>query len=856
MSFNFKKTIAGQSIATIAIIELDRCKHTTFQSVIDGEITSSDSITDIYTGVIAITGGTATSFLLSNPYIFWDDEIIKVNVNSDIELNITGRGEFGTIAVSHSASSVKLVHSGEADGTCYATPETCSSADSYDENTKLEFKFPSTQLDLSEIFYNGFLTFSHTPAKVNPGQSMGKRAGGSVTISDSKDTDVYVPYPDRRTTRGTLFNKLIERHPNWNGRPIKILSGFDPLNFNSSNYITREYIIDSVNLDNGILNVKFLDPLILTEEKKAKAPVASLGTNVNIIDSLSTEITYTGAPAFDYGLSGTIFVRIDSEVIECTVLSDFVLTIANRAVGGTIEKDHKINATIQKCLVYDNVNVVSIIEDLMINHTDIDPRFLDNYSSVISDTSNITLTANINKPTSVSTLINELIINGDLVVFYSETEQKIKIKQVKDASAGVISIDENNHIKSDSIKIDRDIKSQYTRYTVAWDPNDITKTKDDENFSIVYQSINLNQELPKAKGEINEKKIFFNRWLTGSNDDVLIGTSIAQVAIDRSNKVPENISYTLDVNSVFDTQLSAFDLGTVYNLSTSRIVNVDGSNKSDTHQVLSMKELGNMQYRIESRLFQDPLQGTNVDFTINTNKENYDLSSEFAPVAGHYIVLIDSGITIGSTNTSTPAFTTGIQAAGVTFEFIIRASILGNGGGGGEGGKLSMIYNAICPEEDDFSSGGIGLVGGNAFNATVDCIISVGAGAIWAGGGGAAGGTSYGIACINGGANAGNGGCGGQGYAISFGGSAGTVDDDTTTSTDTGIDGVNGTLGSQGILGSNSGGEFGGEGSDEFVVDGSLQTQGGKSGYAIVSNGNNITFTSGDNLINIKGRRI
>ena len=850
MTFNSRKVDVGQQIVTIASIELDRCKHTTEQSVIDGNIAASAGVTDVYTGVLAITGGTATSFSSSGPYILWDDEIIKVTVNSDIELDITGRGEFGTVAAAHSSGSVKLMHSGEADGSCYATPNTCSSADSYDADTKLIFNFPTTQLDLDQIFYNGFKSWSHTPAKVAPGESVGKRAGGSVRVADSKDTDVYVPYSDRRTTRGMLFDKLLERHPNFEGRPIKIKTGFDPLNYDEANFITREYIMDSVNLDGGVLNIKFLDPLILTEDKKAKAPIASQGTNTIKIDNTSTTITYTDAPAFDYGVAtSTVFVRVDKEVIECTVLSDFVLTIVNRAIGGTEQKDHEINATIQECLVYDDVNVIDIIEDLLTNYTNINSSFLDDYTAVKAATSAITLTANINKPTAVIKLINELVITGDLVMFYSETEQKIKINQVKDASAGIISINEDDHIEKDSISVSRDVKGQYTRYTVAWSPNDITQTKDEENFSIVYQSVNLNQELPKAKGEVNEKKTFFNRWLTNSNDDVLIGAGIAQSTIDRTDKTPINLSYILDVESVFDTQSSMLDLGTIYSLSTSRGVNVDGSQKSQTHQVLSMKDLGNMKYKIESRLFQDPVEGITVDFTINTNKENYDLSTEFAPAAGHYTILIDSGVTIGSTSVSIPAFTTGAQAAGVSFEIIVRGSILSIGGVGGSGGGLLMPE--VVDTAGSFSQvGTVGLVGGNAFNATVNCVISVGGGAIWAGGGGAAGEKSVGtnnVSPIL--ANAGNGGCGGQGYAIAFGGVAGFVSMASQGTLDTGETGVNGVIGSQGIQGSNEGGTWGESGSDESTVSGGLP------GYAIISNGNSVTFTSGDNAINIKGRR-
>ena len=255
-----------------------------------------------------------------------------------------------------------------------------------------------------------------------------------------------------------------------------------------------------------------------------------------------------------------------------------------------------------------------------------------------------------------------------------------------------------------------------------------------------------------------------------------------------------------------------------------------------------MKDLGNMQYKIKSRYFQDPV--FDADFTISTNKENYDLSTEYAPAAGHYTVLIDSGVTIGSTSTSIPAFTTGTQAAGVTFAFVIRGSILGMGGAGGDGGNVGSSGDGTYT-----SYGDNGFDGGNAFDATVDCTINTGSGVIWAGGGGSAGMIS--VLVIYGGnpvvVKPGNGGCGGQGYGTSFGGGRGSVT--VFTQTTYGVNGVNGNKLTQGILAGVEGGEFGDNGDDN------VNSTGGASGFAIVSNGNNVTITSGNNEINIKGRR-
>ncbi len=840
MSFDSRKALVGQDIATIIDLELDRCKHTTAQSVSDGKTTLNTALTDTQTGSITIGGGNVLVFVNSIPYARIEGELVKVDVVSNTELTITARGQFGTTAVSHSSGiQIEVIHSGEADGTCYGFPQTCSSPDSYDADTKMLFRFPSTQLDLSEIFYTGFKSWSHSPVKLDPGQSIGKRASVSFNIADSVDHDIYVPYADRRTAKGTLFTKLLARHPNIEGRPLKVRTGFDPRNFDESNFITREYIIDKVDLKDGVFSGSALDPLILTESKKAKAPRASDGRLAVAIDDTSTQITYKDAPAFDYGASGTVFVRIDSEEIECTVNSNFVLDIVTRGAGGTEQKDHDINATVQYVLVYTSMNVVDIITDLITNYTNTPSRFLGDYSDTISKTSSILLSAHITKPVEVEKLLNELVKCGDLNLYYDEERQQIQIKTVSDSSAQPISINEDEHIRNASIS--RDPDEQYTRYSVAWGVNNVTKSEDEENFSIVYQAINANLELEQSKGETNEKDIFYNRWLTTSDTDVTIGTSIAQRLLDRSEELPEVASFELDVESVFNTQGSSLELGSVISLETSRAVEVDGSNKARNHQIISLKDMGNMIYQVTSKLFQDPILGINLDFTISENKENYDLSTEFAPSAGHYIVILEKGVTIGSNLTAQPAFTTGTQASGVSFTFIILGSILGMGGRGGDGGVCGGDFA-------DYGAGQPGYDGGNALEATVPLTLQVGSGALWAGGGGSAGQPSEVTGKVGQPVGRpGNGGSGGQGYGVSGFGQAGATHIDSEFPIE-GQPGQSGNRGAPGQVGDLSGGAFGQDGD-------STDASGGLSGYAIVSNGNTITISNGNNNLNIKGRQ-
>ena len=856
MSYNDLKKVNGAATCEFIDLTLDWCRYVSAEYIAAGAL-FVPTIAQGYTGVITITGGNATLWTQSNNYLRVNDELIKITIDSDTQLTITARGQFGTTDTAHTAGVANLVHQGEADGSCWGFPHHCSNSDAYLATSKKVFTFPDTRMDLSKVTYSGFKSVSRSSGQVKPAESMGSRATLTAVIEDGRDNDVYVPYPNKRTSNGTLFGKMLARCPNMKGRKIERYSGFNPLNFDVDNFVSQEYVIDDVQLKKGLLTIKGVDPLQLAEETKAKAPITNNGKSATEITSSSTSLTYANDVGFRYGAIGeTAFVNIDSEIIECTVASEFGLTIVSRGVDGTEQKDHRVNSTVQQCLVYDDVNVVEIIIDLLTRFTSINSRFFDDYASVINATSAITLTAKIFKPEAVSKLINELIVVGDLTMYFDENEKLIRIKQVAEQQVEPISINDDGHIEIDSGDISRDYKTQYTRAGVNWAPYNATKAKETEDFSIKYLTVDLGAESDRNIGEINEKKTFNCRWLTNQAGDTAKGTAIAQRAIDRTKLTPKIASITLDAENVGDTQGGKLELGTIISLATSESQNVDGSTKSELYQVLKIQQKrDSMKHDVTARLFQDPIAGVNIDFTISDNKTDYDLSTEFAPVAGNYTVLIDLGVTIGATSTALPAFTTGAQAAGVTIDFIVRGSILGAGGRGGDGGVL------VSPVDDYYEQvGQVGFVGGNAFEATIDCTINTGSGEIWAGGGGAAGGTSYvynnGVFTIP---NAGDGGSGGQGFIGGQGAESGSVNGSSGGA----INGNPGSTSAPGFIGDIKGGGFGEKGgnypSDDLIIDGGTQPisgqQGGDAGFAIVSNENNVTITAGDNNLNIKGRR-
>lgn len=860
MSFDSKKNLYGEILTSGVSIFVSACKYT-----VDGAFDKRDILLNAhlnagYTGTFSVADGDPIFFQSSNPYLKVEDEIIKISITSATEIEILSRGQFGTSDVTHTMPNAQIIHGGEADGSCLGYPKRpdgggCSTNDSFDRNAEREFLFIDGQSYDGQIYYNGLKTISHNPSEIKPGEKAAKNASASITILDNTDDDVYsVPYPDRRTSNSTLIRKLLARSGGYlqNRRAITYTGFEEGGNFSKENCVAREYFIDSQSLNKGSWVLKLLDPLMLAEASKTKTPPVSSGRLLNAINNTSTTIELKDFIDGEYGQdTDTVTVIIDSEMIDCTVTSSATgsLSIVARKVGGSEEKDHSVNASVQIVEVLTNFNPVETIVNKL-QETNIPARFYDDYSDAISVTPNATGPAYIYKPDSISKYINLIIrtwAESNIALYFDERAQKIKIKAVGDFDQQPITLDFSEDIKQESLSIKPQYDKQLTRSAIGFAPFNGAKKTDDENASIVFESINV---LTESTGtlEPQSEDVFYTQFLTNSDQDVQIAVGGAARVSNLNTKVPEIFTFKIDYSKYGEVTGGLIEEAEIINVTTDETVDDYGNPKANNLQILSLKDnQKEATYTVKAISYQDIINQADFDFIIDGDKENYDLSTEFAPTTpGEYLVFIPSGITIGATSTANFAFNTGLQSPGVTLKLIIRGGILGAGGDGAQG------VTAIALNPGDGGSrqsvpGTIGDSGGDALNITVDCEIDVSQGVIFSGGGGSQSTRSIADSFINV-LSPGNGGSGGQGYVGGKGGDPGVAEIDSGPSV-SGLDGVDGTRSAPGSIAGISGGEFGSY-STKTTVDG-LEAP---PGFAIKSNGNNITII-GDNNLTIKGLR-
>jgi hypothetical protein len=866
MSFDNNKSLHGTKVIQAVAIYPNACKYSTPEALAAGEVVSGGDYSDSYTGNIAVSGGDLTIFTAqSNEYIKIGNELAKCSVVNTTTVNITARAQLGTTAEAiTNGQALRVLHGGEADGSCRGYPRRpdgkgCSTDDSFDPSVTREFLITDTQLVAGEIYYNGLRSISHSPTLLKPGKEIAKNASVSVTISDNTDDDVYsVPYPSVRNSRSTYLRKLHARTGGYlRNRKMIVYSGFTFGNtFDPSECISREYIIDDFNISNDdVVTIRGVDPLIFTEEAKAKTHDVSAGVLLADIDNASTQITLKNFVDGEYGAdteSGTVL--IDSELIDYTVNNSAtgVLDIVNRGVGGSTQKDHKINASVQKCLVLTDFNPITEIVNILQTRTMIESRFYDDYTAVTATVPNNSGTVYVPKPESIKSFINTLIrswAENNISLYFDELAKKIRIKAVGDFEQQPITITDTD-IKRDSVRIDNKYQDQITRASIGFAPFDASKKVNDENSSILFQSINLQTESVGTL-EPQEDKTFYSKFLTSSDTDVSIAVGGVSRIANVNTKPPQEYTFTLDYENYGNVSGGKIEEGEIINVKTELSIDDDGQPMSQNLQILSIKDdMKNKQIQIKAITYQDVINEQDFDFVIFENKENYVLSDEFAPIdAGEYTVFIASNVTIGATSSEDFAFDTGAQNAGVTFKIIHRGQILGAGGNGAAG------PTARAPNPNDnprrvAASGLNGLNGGDAINITVPTIIDATQGVVYSGGGGAPSTDSIADSSVDPFfLSGGNGGSGGQGYVGGSGGSGGSAIVEGETDEDAGVDGVSGSRSSPGSLAGLSAGAWG-EDSDSNLQSG----EAGQAGYAIRSNGNSVTII-GDNDATIRGKR-
>lgn len=263
-----------------------------------------------------------------------------------------------------------------------------------------------------------------------------------------------------------------------------------------------------------------------------------------------------------------------------------------------------------------------------------------------------------------------------------------------------------------------------------------------------------------------------------------------------------------------------------------------------------------------TQFYTNPPTGVTIDncpsgyvfnVTISANTATYNVKAAAITAGWDQVqaliatVTINSGITVYSTSTATPAFASGSTfPVGSSLTIVNNGTIMGMGGNGGAGAGTVLATPPICVV------GSAGAAGGPALTVAIATTITNNGAIYGGGGGGGGGGSSHYVvrACSS---SSGGGGGGGRGYGTSSGGGVGSIPT-CPSNVNPGSAGGNGNSTSAGgggaggndiaIAGSGgSGGNFGAAGSTGGTASGGSYCNfaggaGGAGGAAVNGNAN------------------
>lgn len=227
------------------------------------------------------------------------------------------------------------------------------------------------------ISENGVRT---VPQTIAVGGGLGERANVSVSFKDLPHSDIGIDkYVSERSydpsERGSFWTKLRARNPNYENRPMRVLSGYltEDGEFDASNFETRHYYLDKMNVTRGGAQIIAKDPLKLVMSKKAQVPKPSngeLASGISAVDGSAT-LSPTGIGS-EYPSSGKVL--IDKEIMSFTRSGD-TLTIT-RGQNNTVAEAHNSSATVQLCYEQTGANVDVIVKDILENYANVPSSFI------------------------------------------------------------------------------------------------------------------------------------------------------------------------------------------------------------------------------------------------------------------------------------------------------------------------------------------------------------------------------------------------------------------------------------------------------------------------------------------------
>lgn len=727
---------------------------------------------------------------------------------------------------------------------CYNTYATCQDKPNYNQGVKT-YRFcestASIPVGLQAIPLLKKVTFASQV--ITPGKGLGVRGSVTVRFSDAPWTDLDIdPYfADRATpAAGTFWGRFRARNPYYEGRAIRILSGYITSPFTWDTFQTRAYIIDSLSavLKGDEAQIVGKDILKLADDKKALFPAPSSGTLSAGISDSATSLTVapTGAGS-DYPASGKI--AVSGEVMSYTRSGD-VFTVT-RAQSNTVAEAHDADDTVQLVGEFVAEEIQDVIYDLLTVSAGIDTAYIDKTAWDTERDTYLTGVWNLEQPepVGVNTLLAELTEQGNCRIWWDEINQKIRFRAIRPLDAALPVYTDDLHFGENSVSVTEDMKQRISTVLIYFGRVNPTEKLDDlKNYAVRYIQADTDAISANEYGSSVIKRIN-SRWFLSSS----LGRvqDLADALLMTYRDPPRLLDFRMDPRH-------DLRVGDIFRAQTRYLQGVDGTPVAQAFEVIEAQEeqAGHViRYRAQEMPANIPLVGV-YSIIISTDTLDVNLYSMFVAEYGvptsavTLNVTVQSGVLVSASSTAVPALVPGTAWPASSILTLENAgTIAGRGGDGGHGGSAA----------ENTGAGVAGANGGLAIDAAGFAIsIDNSSGIIAGGSGGGGGGGAQTVVILGVPFDIVGGGGGGGGYPLGAGGSGGTRSDAGNPGLwgDNGSAAGSGGAGGTGGNGASTAGDGGaGGGYAATGTNGATSAQAGGAGGAAgdcIHNNSNITW--------------
>ena len=520
----------------------------------------------------------------------------------DTEKLVLGRESLTIIEVDSGACSLTYSNSpctasipATGDQECFNRRATCQDPDNYTATTHTDrFCQPRTNLPKTiNMIPSVEGKVARAPTSTTAGKGLGNRAVVKITLNDHAwpDRDVD-PYVDNRSYNpdetGTYWGKWLARNPYFEGRELRVLTGYITTPFSLTNFETEYYDITNITgPTKGKVTITAKDVLTRTYEGKVKYPSQSTGELLTgiAIGATSATLTPTGIGNSEYPASG--YVSFGKEACGFTRVND-ALTLV-RAQFGTTAEAYNAGDTVQLCATWTNENVQDVLEELLVTGAGIPSGYIPNgvgESWTIERETWMTdaeVTGILMQPESINKLIAELSECFMFDIWWDAPSQEIMIKALSPEPPGVTvnTLSDDYNLIADSVSTKKDSKQRTSEVRVHYNKTDFSEKNEVDQFASHYISTDPSSS-GSTKYDSESIREIFCRWFADKGQ----AAKLAGRTIARFVDTPSIVSFIIDAKDD-----AKFSMAQRVELDTAHIQDFSGENLPSKFQITEIVEI-------------------------------------------------------------------------------------------------------------------------------------------------------------------------------------------------------------------------------------------------------------------------